>query len=245
VTERKREELERRRVAEKSRKELELRAHADRMAHLGLWVWDIRQNRVTWSDELFRIYGLDSSSFGASFEAYLACLHPQDRQRVRDTIERGLRDRKPLSFDERIVRPDGDVRWLHSWSNVSTGGDGQLTEMFGACIDVTEMVRTTEELRRKEAWLQATLESARVALWEWEIQENCVHWSEGAEKALGFPPGALGQSFDAYLVWVHAEDHERVLEALRVSVDTSVDISSEHRLVFPEEGTRWVVVRGT
>ncbi|HLU46610.1 MAG TPA: PAS domain-containing protein, partial [Planctomycetota bacterium] len=170
VTERKRAELAIERVAKRAERERELRAQAERLAHLGFWTWDILRNHITWSDELYRIYGLDRRVAEASFEAYLARLHPQDRDSVRSLIEDSLRDRTPMSFEERIVRPDGEVRWLHTWGNVALREDGEVSEMFGVCIDVTEMVETTEDLRRKEAWLEAALESSRVALWEWEVR---------------------------------------------------------------------------
>jgi PAS domain S-box-containing protein len=244
VTEQKRASLESERVARKNQKEMEVRAQAERMAHLGFWVWDVGKNRIRWSDELYRIYGLEPGSCAPSFETYLSHVHPQDRTRVRDTIERALRDKSPIAFEERIVRPEGEVRWLHSWGNVAVNEEGQVTEIFGTCLDMTELVRATEALRRKEKWLEAALESARIALFEWEIQANQVHWSPGAEKALGLPEGALGASFDAYLSYVHQADREAVIEVLRVSVDTSADLELEHRLELPGDELRWVVARG-
>ena len=244
VTERRQAEMEKQKVADEHRREREVRKKAEQMAHLGFWVWDIARNHVSWSDELCRIYGIEADQAEASFESYLDRVHPQDRKRVRDMIEQALRDERPMSFEERIVRPDGQVRWLRSWGNVSVDADGQPTEMFGTCVDITDIRIATEELQRKEAWLGAALSATRIALWEWEVKDNRVQWSAGAESALGIGAGALGSSFDAYLGWVHAEDREGVLEALRASVKTTATLHLPHRLVSPDGTTRWVVARG-
>jgi len=141
MTERQRAEIEQRR-------ENEARAQAERMAHLGFWRWHVADNRVTWSDELYRIYGLDEASFGASFEGYLERVHPGDRAAVRATIEDAVRRRGETSFVERIVRPDGSVRHLRSWGKVDVDDAGEPVEMFGTCLDITEMLEASEEQRR-------------------------------------------------------------------------------------------------
>src|ERR1041385_4580244 len=146
---------------EEHRKEAVVRAQAEQMAHLGFWVWNIREDRVQWSDELYRIYGLDGASFGASFDAYLGRLHPLDCERVRATIERAVRDRVSVTFEERIVRPSGEIRHLHSWGNVVLGPDGHPVEMRGVCLDITELINTTEGLRRTGEWLAVAPESVR------------------------------------------------------------------------------------
>lgn len=97
-------------------------------------------NRAVWSDELFRIHGLSQGSFEPSFEKYLTRVHPLDRARVRDTIEDALRRRASVTFEERIVRPNGEVRYLNSWGSVSVGPDGSPKEMYGASLDMTELI---------------------------------------------------------------------------------------------------------
>ena len=81
----------------RSRRRLE---QAQAIAHMGSWEWDVRANKVTWTDELYRIYGLTPDGFHATFEGYLERIHPEDRERVQATIARALADHRPFVFEE-------------------------------------------------------------------------------------------------------------------------------------------------
>jgi PAS domain S-box-containing protein len=108
------------------------------VAHLGTWEWDITQPIATWSDELYRIYGLTPETYTPSYEAYLAMVHPEDRETVRRATEAVFRDHTPYSHDERIVRPDGSTRYLHTWAYPVLGDDGALLKLIGVCQDITD-----------------------------------------------------------------------------------------------------------
>ena len=119
---------------------------AQRMAHLGSWEWDIPANRVTWSDELYRIYGLAPGSFDATYEAYLQRVHPEDRGKAAGSIEKAARDHQPFAFEERIVRPDGTVRHLLSRGEVLVE-NGRASKMMGTCFDVTDRKKAEQKFK--------------------------------------------------------------------------------------------------
>jgi PAS domain S-box-containing protein len=227
----------------RSRRDAEVMAQAERLAHFGHWVWDIDENRVSWSAELFRIYGLDAASFEASLDGYLARVHLQDRQRVRQTIEQALRDRRSFTFEERIVRPDESLRYLRSWGTVSIGAERGQRQLFGACIDMTELMLATDGLRRTGEWLEVALNGVRVAVCEWDVRTKDSRWSAGAAQVFGLGAGEFEVSFDAYLEHVHRDDREALEEAIRVSVDTGADLELEHRVIASDGSVRWVIGR--
>jgi PAS domain S-box-containing protein len=111
---------------------------AQQLARVGSWEWDIAANDVTWSDELFRIYGLEPQSREVTFEAYLERVHPEDRGFVRETVERALESGRPFLFDHRIVLPDDSIRWTQSRGRVIADGSGKPVRMVGTAQDVTE-----------------------------------------------------------------------------------------------------------
>src|SRR6185503_7020475 len=108
------------------------------------WEWDASANRVIWSDELFRIFGLEPQSTPATFEGYLDRVHPEDRARVQEAVQKALREESSFDHEERIVRADGAVRTLHSRGRVLRGPGGAL-RMVGTCQDVTDRRRGEEE----------------------------------------------------------------------------------------------------
>jgi len=120
---------------------------SERLANLGIWQWHMSTDTIEWSDELFRIYGVDKKAFSPTFKGYLQFVHPEDRQRIRKIIEGAVAHRQHVKFEERIVRPDGTERRLKSWGTIVTGDDGDPTKMFGTCLDITEMKEAELKIR--------------------------------------------------------------------------------------------------
>jgi diguanylate cyclase (GGDEF)-like protein/PAS domain S-box-containing protein len=133
---------DRKHVEDALRRSQGMLAEAQHVAHMGSWEWDIAANRVTWSKELYRIYGLNPDQHLATFEGYLALVHPLDRERVQGIIQRAYADHAPFEFDERIVRADGSVRYLRSNGMVVVDAQGTATRMLGCCQDITDRMRS-------------------------------------------------------------------------------------------------------
>ncbi len=107
---------------------------AQRLAGVGNWVKDVRTGKVTWSDELCRIFGVPSAHIGdiRRFD------HPEDAEAVRDAVEEFARTGSPYRIDHRIVAADGDVRFVQEQAEFSTDADGRPTRVIGTIVDVTE-----------------------------------------------------------------------------------------------------------
>ncbi len=146
------------------RSEDELREYADRMAEaerivrFGVWRWEMASGRVRWSDELHQIYGLEPGEFGGTVEAFVAFLHPDDRDRVWSEIEDAIAIREPFAFEERIVRADGQVRVLLSQGRPIVEPDGTVSALVGVCHDVTDRVETERALGLSQRRMRAILE---------------------------------------------------------------------------------------
>jgi PAS domain S-box-containing protein len=138
--------IQRKRAEELLRKsELQL-SEAQHLAHLGSWEWDVTTGTIKWSDELYRIYGIESGA-PITYGDYLARIHPDDRERVKQEHLRALRTRDPLSGEERVVRTNGEVRHLLTQNAVVTDELGQSVRMVGVCLDITDRKRAEERLR--------------------------------------------------------------------------------------------------
>lgn len=146
---------------QKSYKELE---QAQKIARLGNWVWSITKNDLHWSDEIYRIFGLTPQKFEATYEAFLAMVHPLDRDFVKKSVNDSLHNRTPYSIDHRIVLPDGSTRMIHEQAEVDYNEDGEPVRMVGTSQDITEQHQVRMELENSRKRLQdlcAHLESVR------------------------------------------------------------------------------------
>jgi PAS domain S-box-containing protein len=124
-----------------------LLATAQQITHIGSWEWTVRTNRVSWSDELYRIYGLDPQSCAVTFESFLARVHADDREKVARAVSEAVKTQSSFSYRERIVRPDGSVRELDSIGEPRFDERGRFTGLIGTCRDVTES-RARERLEK-------------------------------------------------------------------------------------------------
>jgi len=127
-----------RKKAEEALRRSEARlAEAQRIAHLGNWDWNIETNELQWSDEIYRIFGLTPQEFGATYEAFLLSVHPDDRESVNRAVNEALYG-MPYSIDHRIVFPDGTIRFVHEQGEVTFGESGEPIRMLGTVQDITE-----------------------------------------------------------------------------------------------------------
>lgn len=123
-------------------------AEAQALAHIGSWEWDVLNNNIEWSDELYRIFGLKPREFTASYENYLAYIHPDDVDRVNGIIQQAYSDHNPFTFIHRLVRPDGTVRILNCKGKVIADENGQTIRMSGTAQDITEQRLAEEQAMR-------------------------------------------------------------------------------------------------
>jgi PAS domain S-box-containing protein len=168
-------------------------AEAQAITHIGSWNWDVGSDRVTWSNELLRIFGIEAAESRGTFADYLARIHPQDRERVNRIVREALLSREPWQSTERIVRSDGAVRLLHTMGGVWTDALGEVTALYGASLDVTESNRReqvqsvqheiTRVLVRSPDWPEAISESMRIVCetLDWALGQM---WTVDAERHL-------------------------------------------------------------
>jgi PAS domain S-box-containing protein len=123
-------------------------ANAQRIVHLGNWDWNIVDDELRRSDEIYRIFGLKPQEFGASCEAFLQSVHPDDRAMVNEAVEKALYEKAPYSITHRIVLPDGEERVVHEQAEVVFNASGTPVRMSGTVQDVTEQKRVQATLQK-------------------------------------------------------------------------------------------------
>lgn len=122
-------------------------ATAQQITHIGSWEWALESGAVRWSDELYRIYGLEPQSVEITLTVFLSKLHPDDRERVQANVQRAMQKGGRFSYVERIIRPNGETRYLDTVGEVVRDGTGRALGLIGTCRDVTEERERDETLR--------------------------------------------------------------------------------------------------
>ncbi|MBF0381540.1 MAG: PAS domain S-box protein [Magnetococcales bacterium] len=130
-------------------------AKAQEIAHLGNWDWDIVNNTLYWSDEIYRIFGLGLTKIRATYELFLESIHPEDRDLVTKAIERSLKNHDiPYDVQHRVVLADGSIKIVREQGEIIRNGQGEPLRMLGTVQDITELKETEEKLRDLNANLE-------------------------------------------------------------------------------------------
>ncbi len=145
-------EIAEREKAEKAlRKSRAILARAQDIAHVGNWAWDLKTNRVQWSDEVYRIYGYRPGELLPAVDQLISAAHPGDREMVRKTMEEALHQNKLFNIDFRIVLADGSVRYVNSVADkFRRDPEGNPIKLYGIIQDITGRKQVEEALRGSE-----------------------------------------------------------------------------------------------
>jgi len=156
---------------------------AQRLANLGSWSWDVRTGVVTWSPQLYEIYGLKPGAFSGSVDDFLSRVHPDDRDHAAETVKMAFETGNGFRSHERIIRPDGAIRYLESYGEVVKDGEGKVIQMLGICQDVTAQKTTDEALRESEEQVRRLVNGIHdYAIFMLDTAGRIVSWNAGAAR---------------------------------------------------------------
>jgi len=174
---------------------------AQRLANLGSWRWDVLGNTISWSEQLMDIYGLRPGQFNGTLQEFIGFIHPDDRAQVRASIGAALKSGNHFSHEERIIRPDGSIRHLHSVGEVIRNESGDAVRMLGICQDVTERKQAERALQDSEQNYRLLLRGARdYAIYMLDVQGRVRSWNDGAQRLKGYVADEIvGRHFRIFL----------------------------------------------
>jgi PAS domain S-box-containing protein len=207
-------------------------AEGQRLAHLGSWAFDAAGFDY-WSPELFRMHGLEPASNAPTLQEYLDCVHPQDREFMAELIKRILAEPAPFDTTKRIVRPDGEVRYIRCVGTPVVENQA-LKRYVGSAIDVTEYELLTQELRRSEASLLDAQRLSRTGSWRHDISSGKVTNSPETIRMWGIQPGDDAEVTDFFFGRMHPDDRLSVEQAYQEAHVKKADFEAEFRIVLPD-----------
>jgi len=236
-------------MAERRRAEEALReseAHvslAANAANLGLWFWNIRDDKLWVTEQWRRLFGFAESE-PVSFDRVLQFVHPEDRermkQRVQHMLEHGGGDHES---EYRITRPDGSTRWIAGYGGVELDEHGKPAFARGVSRDITKRKIAEEELRESEGRFRAVADAAPVLIWMSGPDKLCNFFNKGW---LEFTGRAIDQELGSgWTEGVHAEDRHRCVGVYKRAFDAREPFTMEYRLRRSDGEYRWVLVSGT
>jgi PAS domain S-box-containing protein len=232
-------------------------SEAQRIAKVGSWELDLVRNELTWSNEIFRMFEIDRKQFGASYEAFLNAIHPDDREIVNRTYLHSLETRKPYEIVHRLLMPDGRIKYVRETGESFFDAGGKALRSVGTVQDITELhtaemeihrhrehleelvLERTARLTENERRLRRAQEIAHLGHWSVNLKSGELHWSDEIYRIFGRDPAQFLPSYDNFFACVHPDDRARVKASEAAAAGTGRH-SVDHRVLRPDGSIRWV-----
>ncbi len=209
-------------------------------AQIGTWFWGVKDNTILWDDRMHDIFGLPRGSFAGTYQAFEACVHPDDIERVNDSVTRSLEFDEPFDIDYRVIWPDGSVHFLTARAAVFCDPQGRTVRMSGMCLDITHRKQAEAELAYERYLLHSLMDSVPDSIYFKDLDSRFLRVNRALAERFGFsdPAMALGKTdFDLF-----TDEHARpAFEDEREIIRTGKPIIvKEEKETWPDGRSRWV-----
>ena len=211
---------------------------AQSLAKLGHWEADLITGALDWSDNIYEIFGFDKTRFSPSIEVFKQAIHPDDVELV-EASEREASISGVHDVVHRIVRPNGEVRYVHELGQ-GHRESGKLVRLSGTVQDITDLKEVEAALKKSEQRLNVSQRFANIGTWDWNIKTNELFWSERISPLFGGEAAELETSYDNFLNAVHPEDRQMVIDAVANCIEHGTEYDIEHRVVWQDGTVRWM-----
>ena len=217
-------------------------AEAQRLSHIGNFAYNPKSRKsFHWSEEVFRICGLDPQHGIPNPDESARLVHPDDRDRVSKSALQRFREKAEFSLDYRLLLHDGTVKHIHTTWHPVLDEAGEVVEYVGTLADVTEPKRAEEALRRSEAYLAEAQKLSHTGSFGWKVASGEIIWSQETFQIFEYDP-KIKPTADLVLQRVHPEDAAVVKQTIERASQDGKDFEHEYRLVMPDGSLKYLRV---
>jgi PAS domain S-box-containing protein len=227
---------QRKRAEEALRRSEAYLAEGQRLAKTGSWAVDPKTEKcIYWSEEMRQIFGLDPQRSNLpDREEFLRLVHPEDRDRFNERVDKALCAKGDVVHDYRIVLPDGTVKHIHAIGHMILDETGDIIECVGTDMDVTERKRAEEQLRRSEADLLEAQRISQTGSWKHDVLSGTVIVSPEVFRIFGVKPDEDPAATEFWLSRNHPDDQKRIRELFERAEIEKTDYEADYRIVLPD-----------
>lgn len=230
--------------AEKDYRQTEWLKMTQKMAQMGHWFVDLKNDKIFWSEEVYRIHGLDpKTTEPPSMEEAVSFYHPDDKGIVEEALEKAMSKKEPFTFELRLIRRNGEVRWVSSVGECRLDKSGNVDSLFGVFQDITLRRKKNEEIITIKERSETAMHSASVGIWELNPETDDAHWSSLIDEILGIEPNTQLSRKDIF-ARVHDEDKALVKSYPELLLEPGSEGEITIRMHHSSGGLVYVHLRG-
>ncbi len=210
------------------------------MAQVGYWKVDFTNNTVFWSEKVYETYQLDPENFTPTIDSIIEHYHPEDQETVKAAVTAAINEQQDPEFKLRIVRPSGEIRYVHAKGKCKLDNKGKVIALAGICQDITEHLQNLKLLNEREKRYEFAVEGSSVGLWDWEIPGDKVFWSPGFRKIMNYPQDSSVKSLSDFAAVVHPDDIKNVMQAVRDHLQNKKPYDIAFRMLDGNKKYVWI-----
>jgi PAS domain S-box-containing protein len=219
-------------------------AKAEQVAHFGHWDLDIKNQKLVWSKEIYRLFAKDPDTFVPTFETFLATMHPEDRGQFLCIRDEAMAEGRDFTIDYRIILPDGSLRFMQEIVEIIRNGVGNPTKIFGTIQDITERKRAEEALRRSEQKYRLLVSQIPAMVFQGYGDWSIDPLDEKVEVLTGYSKEDFESRRVKWCDLIPAEDLDYATRVFMEALKTDKSYVREHRLRKKDGEIIWVQCRG-
>jgi diguanylate cyclase (GGDEF)-like protein/PAS domain S-box-containing protein len=234
----------RKQAEEKLRKSETFLAAAQRVAHIGNWEFDLASQKITWSQELFRIFGLDPKQGEPNYEELIHLYDRDSRKKFQLLILQAIATGEPYESELKIVLPSGEIKYIEAKGEAVVDGQGRVISLFGTAQDISDRKISEAALRDSEERFRQLAEHIREIFYLQDaIDARMLYISPAYEQVWGRPCTELYANLNVWIESVVEADRDRVKKVLVVDDWNTNQIEAEYRIQRPDNSIRWIRAR--
>lgn len=219
---------------------------AERVGKIGIWDWDVRTQRVIWSDQMAALLQMQPGSLKGEHSEWRALVLPEDIEPLEAALRKGFEEgAKSYYRAYRMLLPDGKIHWMESFGEISYDAEGKPLRMVGTSHDITEQKELLERSEEARRTLELVLDAAKLGFWDWDIPTGHGYFGGCWATMLGYSPNEINPHVSSWEKLVHPDDLPRVMRVLTEHLEGRTPVyECEHRLKKKDGTWLWVMDRG-
>jgi PAS domain S-box-containing protein len=219
-------------------------AAAQKIAHIGSWEFDVVKNKITWSEEVFRIFGLDSTAPEPTFAQLLQMCHPDDRDLFQQTVTLTISQGIPYKKEFRFLHPSGQIIYVEARGEAVFSETGEVIKLLGTVMDISDRKQVEAALLLSEERFYLALEGSAMGLWDWNLARGEVYFNPRWKTMLGYEVEEVENSFASWEQLVHPEDLRPAQAALNAHLEgKEPTYEKELRMLTKSGEWKWILTQ--
>ena len=217
---------------------------AQRIGKVGSWEFEINTGKLTWSDEIFRIYGLQPSPEPPNYDELQRYIYPDDLELFNETVQNAINLAQSYDLEHRLVQPNGTLIYVMARGEMIYDASGQLTHIIGTAMDISDRKQAEQLLLKSDTHLKAAQRISKLGSWEFDLQTGEVIWSEEVFRIFGRDHQTGTPTYQELQSYIHPDDWEYFNEVVKQAIATAQSYDVDYRVCWADGTLVYISARG-